>query len=267
MFSQPLDCVGKIEIDAAAAGSDAAAFVANFLCRARRNIARRKVAIAWIFSLEIIIAIRLVNFTGRLVAIFLTFRNPDASIIPERLGHERELGLVFATDRDAGGMNLREGRIREERASFVSTICGRDIASARVGREIKHVSISASREHHSIRSVSLDFSGTEIAGDDSLGMSLNNHQVEHLSLWKHLHCAGRDLTAKRLITAEQKLLTGLSARVERDRHLGAAEGTISQQAPIFAGKWHALRDALVDDVIGDLSEPIHIRFTGTKIAA
>jgi hypothetical protein len=63
--------------------------------------------------------------------------------------------------------------------------------------------------------VSLDFSGTEIARDDSLGVSLDNHEVEHFRLGKHLHRARSDLMAKRLITAEQKLLTGLSACVKR----------------------------------------------------
>ena len=35
ILTEPFDCVGKIEINAASAGSDAAAFVANFLGRAR----------------------------------------------------------------------------------------------------------------------------------------------------------------------------------------------------------------------------------------
>src|SRR6266545_2168075 len=133
MFSQALDSVGKIEIDAATAWANAPAFVTNFLCRARRNIAWRKIAVARIFSLEIIIAIGLRDFAWRPVAIFLTLRHPNASIVPQRLGHERELGLIFASDRDAGGMNLREGWVRKERAPFVSAIGGGDVAAARVG--------------------------------------------------------------------------------------------------------------------------------------
>ena len=133
MFAQTLDGVGKIEIDAPAPGTDAATFVANFLCRARRNITRRKIAVTRIFSFEIIIAIGLRNFCRRFVAVFLPLRYPDASIVPQRLGHERELRLIFATDRDAGGMNLREGWVRKERASFVSAIGGGDVAAARVG--------------------------------------------------------------------------------------------------------------------------------------
>src|SRR6266567_2828024 len=214
MFSQALDRVGKIEINAAPAGAYTAGFVANFFRRARRNIAWREVAVARIFSLEIIIAICLTDFAGSLVAIFLAFRNPDASFVPQRLGHERELGLMFATDRDAGGMNLGECWIGKERAPFVSTIGGRNIAAARVGREIKYISVSAGGEHNRIGCACLDLSRAQVAGDNSLGVSVGNYQIEHLRLWEHSYGAGSDLTAQRLITAKHELLTSLSTRVK-----------------------------------------------------
>ncbi len=91
MFSQPLDCVGKIEIDAATAWANAPAFVTNFLCRARRNIARRKIAVARIFSLEIIIALVIRDLVRRFAAIFLVLWNPDAAIIAQRFRHQRQL--------------------------------------------------------------------------------------------------------------------------------------------------------------------------------
>ena len=56
-------------------------------------------------------------------------------------------------------MNLREAGIGEERAFFVGAIGGGDVAAARVGREIKHVSVSAGREHDGIGRVPFDFSG------------------------------------------------------------------------------------------------------------
>ena len=122
---------------------------------------------------------------------------------------------MFATDRDAGGMNLGEGWIGKERAPFVSAISGGHIAAAGVGRKIKNVSISAGCENHSIAGVLVDLSRAQAAGDDPLGLSIDDHQVEHLCLRKHLHSARGDLAAQRLITTKQKLLTGLSPRVER----------------------------------------------------
>ena len=60
---------------------------------------------------------------------------------------------MFATDRDARRMNLREGGIRKERAFFVSAIRGRHIAAACVGRKIKNVPVPAGREHDCVADV------------------------------------------------------------------------------------------------------------------
>ena len=214
VFPEALNRIGKIEINAAPAGANTAAFVANFLRRARGNIARSKIAVTRIFSLEIIIAICLRDFAGHLVAIFLAFRNPHASVVPQRLGHERELGLMFATNRDAGGMNLRKGWIGKKRAPFVSAVRGRNIAAARISREIKYVSVSAGGEDNGLGCVGVDLSGAQAAGDNSLGVSIDNYQIEHLRLREHSHRVGSDLAAQRLITAKQKLLTSLSTRVK-----------------------------------------------------
>ena len=79
--------------------------------------------------------------------------------------------------------------------------------------------------------------------------------------------AGADLPAQRLIGAEQQLLAGLAARVKRARHLRAAEGAVGQQAAVFAGERHALRDALVDDVDADLRQAIDVGLARAEIAA
>ena len=57
-----------------------------------------------------------------------------------------------------------------------------------------------------------------------------------------------DLLLERLVGAEQQLLAGLPARVERPRHLRAAERAVGQQAAVLPRERHALRHALVDDV-------------------
>src|SRR5262249_30797 len=38
-------------------------------------------------------------------------------------------------------------------------------------------------------------------------------------------------------------------------------------AAIFAGERHALLDALIDDRVGHLGQPVNVRFPGTEIAA
>ena len=67
------------------------------------------------------------------------------------------------------------------------------------------------------------------------------------------------LPHQRLIRAEQQLLAGLPARVERSRHLRAAERAIVQQPAVLARERHALGDALVDDVHAELRQPVDVR--------
>ena len=72
---------------------------------------------------------------------------------------------------------------------------------------------------------------------------------------------------ERLVGAEQQLLTGLAAGVERARHLRAAERPVVEQAAVLAGERHALGDALVDDVDADLGQPVDVGLTGAEVAA
>ena len=109
---------------------------------------------------------------------------------------------MLAAHRDAGRMNLGKTRIREERAFFKSAIRGGHIAAAGIGGKIKNISVTAGSEHDRVSRVLFDLSRTQVAGYDSFGISVDNHQVEHLGLRKHLHAARGDLTAKRLITTE-----------------------------------------------------------------
>ena len=75
------------------------------------------------------------------------------------------------------------------------------------------------------------------------------------------------LAHQRLVRTEQQLLAGLTARVERARHLRAAEGAVVEQAAVLPCERHALRDALVDDVDRHLREPVHVRLAGAVVAA
>src|SRR6478672_9326114 len=112
-------------------------------------------------------------------------------------------------------MNLGEARVTKKRAALVSAIGGGDIATTGVGRKEENIAVTAGREHYSISGESIDFAGAKVAGDDPLGMTIDQDEVEHLSLREHFHRAERDLPAEGLIGAEQKLLTGLAAGVKR----------------------------------------------------
>src|SRR6476646_12273467 len=111
-------------------------------------------------------------------------------------------------------MNLCERWIGKERAFFVSAIGRCDVAATRISGQIEYVSISPAGEHDCIGCVSLHFSRAQVPSDDSFGLSIDDYQVQHLCVWKHLHRASGDLAAERLITAYQELLARLAARVK-----------------------------------------------------
>ena len=123
------------------------------------------------------------------------------------------------------------------------------------------------REHHRVGHVGFDGAGDQVARDDAARASVNHHQVQHFGARKHRDAAGIHLAFERLISAQQKLLAGLAARVKRSRNLRAAETAIGERASVFARERNALRHALVDDVDADLRQPVNVGFAGAEIAA
>src|SRR5207244_11708641 len=99
--------VAEIEIHAEAAGADTAAVVALHLRGARGDVARGEVAERGIHAFEVIVALVLGNVRG-LARCALFSGPPAAPVVAQRLGHERELALETAGDRDARRVNLRE---------------------------------------------------------------------------------------------------------------------------------------------------------------
>src|SRR5687768_15345012 len=98
-------------------------------------------------------------------------------------------------------------------------------------------------------------------------MAIDDDHIEHFGARIHFHCAEADLAFERLVGAEEKLLAGLTAGVEGAGDLRAAEGAVREHPAVFAGKGHALRDALVDDVDAELGETIDVGFAGAEVAA
>ena len=179
LLAQALDGVGEVEIDAQAGFAHAAAFVAHRLGVARGHVARNQVAEAGIAALEVVIALVFRDLVGRaLVALFL--RHPDAAVVAQRLAHQRELGLIVAGDRNAGGMDLREAGIGEQRAALVRAPDGGDVGALGVGGEIVDVAVAAGGEDDRVGDVTLDLAGDQVARDDAAGRAVDHDQVEHL---------------------------------------------------------------------------------------
>ncbi len=264
--AQALDGFGEVQVDRQSGFAYAAAFVAHLLGVPRGHIARHQVAEAGILALQEIIALGGRNLARRpFVALFQ--RHPYAPVVAQRFAHQGELALVFAGNGNAGGVNLGEARVSEQRAAFVRAPDGRGVAALGIGGEVIYVAVAAGAQHHGIGQVRFDLAGDQIAGDNAAGAPVDHDQVEHLGAREHRHLAAPDLLFERLVGAQQELLAGLAAGIKRTRYLGAAETAIVQVARVFARERNALRHALIDDVEADLRQAVDVGFAGAEIAA
>ena len=170
-------------------------------------------------------------------------------------------------DRDAGRVDLRVAGVRHVGALAVRPPGRGDVAAHGVGGEEEDVAVAAAGQHHDVGEVGLDLAGHQVADDDAAGPAVDDDQLEHLVPRVAADRAGGDLPLEGLVGADQQLLAGLAAGVERPRHLDAAEGAVVEQAAVLAGERDALRDALVDDVHADLGQPVDVGLARAVVAA
>ncbi len=264
--AHPRDGVREVEVDALSAGADAAPLVADVLGGAGGDVARHEVAEGGVDPLQVVVAFVLGDLGGR-PGVALGLGHPDAAVVAQRLAHQRQLGLVVAGARDAGGVDLGEAGVGEVRAAPVGPPDGGGVGVHGVGRQVEDVAVAAGREHHGIREVGVDTARDQVPGDDAARPACHHDQVQHLGARMQLHIARADLAAQCLVRAEQQLLPGLATRVERPRDLDAAEGAGVEQSAVLAGERYALRHALVDDLDGDLGEAVDVGLAGPEVAA
>ena len=263
--SQPPDRVAEVQIDAAPPRADAATLVAHFLGASRCDVTRGEVAEARVQPLQVVVALRLRDLL-RPPLVAGPARDPDPAVVAQRLAHQRELRLVLARGRDAGRMDLGEAGVRERGAALVGAPDGGDVAALRVGRQIKDVGVAARGEDDRVGGVGADLPGHEVACDDAARPPVDHDQVEHLVTRVHLHRAPAYLPGQRLVRAEQELLAGLAAGVERARDLHAAERAVGEQPAVLPRERNALRHALVDDAGADLGQTVYIRLARAEVA-
>jgi len=136
----------------------------------------RQVAVGRVLSFQVIVAGILGNVgLGSLPAILL-LRHPDASVVAERLGHEGQLRLVVAADRDAGRVDLGVARVREERAPACRRARSAVTLQPRgVGGKVEHVAVSAGGRGRTASPACEEISPVvEVADDDALGVTVHD---------------------------------------------------------------------------------------------
>jgi len=204
---------------------------------------------------------------AKLVYILFELRNPDAAVITERLGHEGELALLVAMDRNTGRMNLRKARISEICTLLVALPCGGTIGIHGISREEEGTAVASGSDYYGMRAESLELTGNEVAGDDTLGLAVDDDEVEHLVARITLYSPGRDLTVKSCICAEKKLLASLASGIESTAYLNSSEGAVGEISAIFTSERNSFRYTLVDDGGTYLGETIDVRLTAAVITS
>ena len=143
----------------------------------------------------------------------------------------------------------------------------RHVARHRVRRQEERVAVATGGEHDGVGVVRHHFTGQEVAGHDAGGATVDDDDVDELHAVPELDVAEADLAGHLLVGADQELLAGLAACVERAAHLGAAEAAVVEQAAVLAGERHALGDHLVDDVPRHLRQPVDVPLARAVVAA
>src|SRR2546422_5849255 len=101
-------------------------------------------------------------------------------------------------------MYLREAGVGEKRAFLEGPPGRRDVATLRVGRKEKNISITARCQDDRISRMSSNLTRNQVARDDAFGMPINHDHIQHLGARKHSDRSQINLTAERLVRAEQQ---------------------------------------------------------------
>ena len=237
-----------------------------------RHIARHQVAEGRVPALEVVIAPFLgdVRRTKGAIAeglhIGLLLGHPDAAVVPEGLGHQRQLGLIVAADRNARRVDLRVGGVGHVGALLVGLPSGGNIRAHGIGAQEEHVAVSSATQDHRVGTVTLNLTGRQVAGDDAPGLAVDHDHIHELMAVVHGDLALGNLAAQGAVGTEQELLSCLALGVERPAHLDTAKRTVVQQATVLPGERDTLGDALVDDVGADLGEAVHVGLPAPVVA-
>ena len=112
----------------------------------------------------------------------------------------------------------------------------------------------------------LQLAGDEVAGDDTLGLAVHDHKVEHLVARVGLDAAVGNLLVQGSVSTQKELLAGLAAGIERTAHLHAAEGAVGEVSAVFTGERNALCHTLVDDGTAALGQTVDVGLAGAVVA-
>ena len=205
LFAQAFDTFFEIEVNGITRSSYAITGIATFFGCARGHVARNKVTEGRITTFQVVVAIFFFD-VGRFqfagtdsFGIFFFLRNPDTTVVTQRLRHQSQFRLELAVCRNTSGVNLSVSRVGEISAFMITLNGYRAIRCHSVGRKEINVSVSAGSDNDSVCRESFNLSGNQITGDDTARTTVDNHEVEHLVTCKLFYRTFFHLTVERCI--------------------------------------------------------------------
>ena len=125
--------------------------------------------------------------------------------------------------RDACRVNLCKAWICKTRTTAIRTESSGHITTNRISGQVVDIAIPSRAKQHRIRSPNLQFSSGKVTGNNTLGMSIDHNEVEHLLPHMHFHLSGGNLTTQRTVGTEEQLLASLPAGVKGTAYLSSTK--------------------------------------------
>ena len=163
-------------------------------------------------------------------------------------------------------MDLGEARVCEECTLLVALPCCGAVAVHCVGGKEIGVSVTSGSYYDCVCAESLDFSGHEVSGYDTPGLTIDENHVEHFVTRIRLDGTLGNLTVQSRVCTEKELLSGLTPCIEGAADCSPTERAVCEESAILTCERHALSYALVNDVVADLCKTIDIGFAAAVVA-
>ena len=266
VLAQTLDSVAQVQVHGVLHRAHTVASVDLLGVGAGSDVTRNQVTEGRVAALQEVVALVLRDVV-RLAVVTLLLRGPDAAVVTQRLGHQDRLGLPGGVHRQAGRVELHEGRGRHVGTQLVGTHDGRSVGVFGQRGHVVHVAVTAGGQHGCVAGVSLQLAGQQVAHDHALTAPVVDDQVNQVVVSEDLHVAGTDLAVQRRGGGQLQLLTRLATGVVGAGDLNATEGTGCQGAAVLAGERRADSVHVVNDLRGLHSQAPAVVLAAAVVAA
>ena len=200
-FAVTIDRTGEIQEDGFPRLIHTKARVAALLGGTRSDVPWDQISECRIPTFQIVIPISLCNVQcsyrsiPNRFRIFLLRRNPNATIVAQRLRHQCQFRLMLTRNRNACWMNLCEARVGHMSAFFMRLPSCRHIRSHCIRAQEEHIAITAGSQYNRVRCVTFQFSRNQIPSDDSTTFAIDHNHIHHFVAGQHVDLAFGNLTA------------------------------------------------------------------------